>query len=542
MNNFDTDLHAELRRINLSRNRYAYVLQFVVLVFSVWYQTHFVHSLSSFILALGASGCLFRIFATEIIPDDEKASDVFLWLGFFFLSGAWTLHIHQALIIHGHHGETIPVLRVIIGGLILSNNALLVADIISYYVFLLPIFFGIIAEVFFMGLLHNKYPLVSFLAIASLSSLSLHHQHGQLREFISARLDANRERKRLRYLINSIPGFVAMVTSEGIYFDANDEVKRFFPEIIGRRIGTLVEGSGYTMELLKFLQSKKDQETVETSIEVEGVTHHLMSSFRRLENGGAISISVPIGELVNTRKELRAQEAVTQYSSKLANIGQMAAGVAHEVNNPLAIIQGSAGIIAGLVDEEVIDRKNLKIFSEKIVVTSDRIAQIVKSLRSLSRGGEQDPFAPLSMKGVVQSCLDISAHILKQNEIKVMLSEGKKDFMVMGREVQLGQVLLNLLSNAIDAVKKLDEKWIRIEYGHSDGLLWIEVIDSGKGVPREICSKIMEPFFTTKEKEEGTGLGLSISSRIINEHGGKLSYESERKNTTFRISFPTPKV
>ncbi len=542
MNSHESDIQSELRRINLSRNRYAYVLQFVVLIFSVWYQTHFLHPLSSFVLALGASGCLFRIFATEIIPDDVKVSDVFLWLGFFFLSAAWVFHIHQALMIHGHHGETIPLLRVIIGGLILSNNALLVADIISYYVFLFPILIGLIVEVFFLDLLHHRYPLVSFMAIASLSSLSLHHQHRQLREFVTARLDANRERKRLRYLINSVPGFVAMVTGDGIYFDANDEVKRVFPGIIGRRVGTLVQDSAYTMELLKFLHSKKDQETVETTVDIEGTTHHLMSTFGRLDNGGAISISISIGELVNTRKELRAQEAVTQYSSKLANIGQMAAGVAHEVNNPLAIIQGSAGIIAGLVDEEVIDRKNLKLFSEKIVTTSDRIAQIVKSLRSLSRGGEQDPFAPLSIKAVVQSCLDISDHILKQSEIKVIITEGKKDFMVMGREVQLGQVLLNLLSNAIDAVKNLDEKWIRIDYGHSDGLVWIEVIDSGEGIPREISGKIMEPFFTTKEKEEGTGLGLSISSRIINEHGGKLTYEIERANTTFRIAFPTPKV
>jgi C4-dicarboxylate-specific signal transduction histidine kinase len=268
----------------------------------------------------------------------------------------------------------------------------------------------------------------------------------------------------------------------------------------------------------------------------------MMSTFGRLDNGGAISISIPISELVETRKELREKEALAQYNSKLAKIGQMAAGVAHEVNNPLAIIQGSASIIAGLVQEEEIDRKNLKIFSDKIVATSERIAQIVRSLRSLSRGGEQDPFSPLSLKNLLTSCLDISTHNLIQLGIKVIMPESKKDFMVMGREVQLGQVLLNLFSNAIDAIKNSPDPWVRFDYGHTDGQVWIEVVDSGKGISPEVAAKMMTAFFTTKLKDEGTGLGLSISNRIIEEHGGKLTYESERENTTFRIVFPSPKI
>ncbi len=531
----EPEIESELRRINLSRNRYAYVLQFGLLIFSVWYQTRFQHPLNSFILALGASGCLFRIFATEVIPDDKKPSDVFLWLGFLILSAAWVFHIDQTLAIHGHHGATVPVLRVTIGGLILLNNALLVADLISYYVFLIPITIGLIVEVFWLNLFHHPYPLASFLVLSSLSSFSLHYQHRQLRDFIGARLESIRERNRLKYLINNVPGYVAMVNADGMYFEANEQVCNIFPGIVGKRIGDFAPNARYTNSLLNFLHSRKDRESVETEIAVNGETYHLMTTFGRIENGGAISISIPMGELVETRRELRD-------TSKLATIGQMAAGVAHEVNNPLAIIQGSANIIAGLVDEEQIDRKNLKLFSEKIVTTSERIAQIVRSLRSLSRGEEQDPFAPLSLKNLITSCLDISNHNFELLDIKVTVQDGKKDFMVMGREVQLGQVLLNLLSNAIDATKCLSDRWVRFDYGHSDGQVWIEVVDSGKGIPPEISSRMMNAFFTTKGKEEGTGLGLSISTRIISEHGGKLTYESERENTTFRIIFPSPKI
>ncbi len=536
------EINRELRRTNLSRNRFAYLIQLSFLIFSVWYQSGFSDPFSGFILALGVSGCLLRFFATEIILDDHKASDTFLWLGFFLLSIAWTIHIDQALRLHGPHGDTIPLLRVILGGLILSNNALLVADIVSYYVFLTPVAIGIFLEVFYLKNLSGPLALMSFLAVSVLSSFSLHYQHKQLSAYIRARIEAIREKTRLRKIIDGVPGFVAMINQSGVYFDANQTVLNVFPNLLGTKVGEMTLSSEFSKKLLEFLQSDKDTLTIETQVTISGELNHLMTTMGRLPEGGMIVCSIPINELVKTRKDLREQEAVALYSSKLASIGQMAAGVAHEVNNPLAIIQGSASIISSIIEQEPLDKKNLKLFSDKIVNTSDRIAQIVRSLRSLSRGGEKDPFAPLSVRGVINSCLDISRQSLKNNDIRLLFADDKKDLTVMGREVQLGQVLLNLLMNAIDASKKLEQKWIQIDYGHTDGQVWIEVMDSGTGIPQEIAGKIMEPFFTTKEKDEGTGLGLSISTRIIEEHAGKLSYESDRKNTTFRICFPTPKL
>ena len=541
MNLLETEIKTELNQIHLSRNRYAFVLQFLVLIFSVWYQAQFNHHFSSFILALGGSGCLLRVFATEIIQDDKDASSVFQWLGFFLLSAAWVFHIDQALSLSEYDSESVRLLNFIVVGLILSNIALLVADIISYYVFLIPICIGLVAEVYFLGQFQSSFSLANFLMLSFFASLSLHYQHRQLREFISARLEANQERSRLRYLIDNVPGFVVMVDASGAYFDANQLVTNRFPTIVGSRIGDFVMGD-FTERLSNFIHSEKVRETIETKMESSGETHHLMSTFSRLDNGGTISISIPIGELVETRKELREKEAIAKYSAKLATIGQMAAGVAHEVNNPLAIIQGSASIIADLVEEDPIDRENLKLFSKKIITTTQRISQIVRSLRSLSRGGEKDPFEPLSLNNLVSSCLDISNHELKQLSINVILPDKKKDFMVLGREVELGQVLLNLLSNAIGAIKSSSERWVKFDYGHSDGHVWIEVSDSGKGIDPVVASKMMEAFFTTKEKNQGTGLGLSISLRIIEEHGGKLTYESDRQNTTFRILFPSPKL
>jgi C4-dicarboxylate-specific signal transduction histidine kinase len=315
-----------------------------------------------------------------------------------------------------------------------------------------------------------------------------------------------------------------------------------YPHLIGTMIGQLTNMSSYGSFVNEFLNSNKETQAQETDAILNGNHQYFMTTCGRLEDGAVIIINIPINELVTARKDLREKEAIAQYSSKLASLGQMAAGVAHEVNNPLAIIQGSASIIGGLVKEENVDRENLKIFSDRIISTTDRIAQIVRSLRTLSRGGEKDPFSPLSLQKVIASCIDISNHNLKQNDVKLIIPEGKKDLTVMGREVQLGQVLLNLLSNAIDAVKDLPERWVSVDFGHIDGNVWIEVIDSGKGIPQEISEKMMDPFFTTKPKEEGTGLGLSISSKIIEEHAGRLNYEKGRPNTTFRLTFPSPKI
>jgi signal transduction histidine kinase len=111
--------------------------------------------------------------------------------------------------------------------------------------------------------------------------------------------------------------------------------------------------------------------------------------------------------------------------------------------------------------------------------------------------------------------------------------------MVSCRDVQIGQVLLNLLQNAFDAVtERPEEKWIRIEVAVQDGSVVFSVIDSGPGIPEELKPRIMEPFFTTKEVGKGTGLGLSLSRKIVEEHGGKLELEERDGHPCFSFRIP----
>ncbi len=539
--NLTGEIASELRNTNLSRNRYAYLAQFFIITLSIWYQTEFKTPYWPYTLALATLGSLARWKGTSVGKTNPKLSDRLLWLGFFLFGLAWSYHFYRNFDPSLPMGEKLFILLFSISGTIFVLQSTLVAAPVSYFVFTAPISVAVLG---LYGLHGNSKDLFIILCISVmffLTTISFMHQHRQLRDFIRSRLENNRERLRMKKIIDGVPGFVGIVNKDGIYTDGNEHILKYYPNLVGTKVGEYTPGSAYSSFVWEFLNSDKESATSETEAVIKGEHFNLVTTCGRLDDG-IILINIPINELVKTRKELREKEAVAQYSSKLASLGQMAAGVAHEVNNPLAIIQGSASIIAVLVREENIDRESLKVFSDRIVATTDRIAQIVRSLRTLSRGGEKDPFSPLSIQKLISSCIDISNHNLKQKDVRLILPDNKKDLTVLGREVQLGQILLNLLSNSVDAVKDLPERWVSIDYGHVDGHVWIEVVDSGKGISQEIAEKIMDPFFTTKTKEEGTGLGLSISSKLIEEHGGRLSYEKGRPNTTFRITFPSPKI
>lgn len=167
-----------------------------------------------------------------------------------------------------------------------------------------------------------------------------------------------------------------------------------------------------------------------------------------------------------------------------------------------------------------------------IVKTTDRIGKIIQGLRSFSRNAETDPFHLIQSDELIQTALNLCSERFQRSGIGVHI-EGKEHFSTEGREAQLVQVLVNLLNNSYDAIQNLNEKWIRIETSTNV----IKVIDSGRGIPKGVAEKLMQPFYTTKEVGKGTGLGLSISRGIMNKHGGELSLDTLHPNTCFVLRF-----
>lgn len=235
---------------------------------------------------------------------------------------------------------------------------------------------------------------------------------------------------------------------------------------------------------------------------------------------------------------IKQQEAKIFASARLSSLGEMAGGIAHEINNPLAIIQAKAEFLKKRLDPQGKDREFLGEGLDKITATCQRIVGIIKGLRSFSRNSENDPFIPVPLKTVVNDVLGLISEKIKMSFIKLDV-DIHEDFVVKGRPAQLGQVFMNLISNSYDSIESQEEKWIHIHASTmSKGRLEIRITDSGKGIDGDIQSRIMQPFFTTKEVGKGTGLGLSIAKGIIEDHAGKFWLDSSSPRTCFVIELP----
>jgi len=234
--------------------------------------------------------------------------------------------------------------------------------------------------------------------------------------------------------------------------------------------------------------------------------------------------------------DLHLQQAALISSSRLSSLGEMASGVAHEINNPLTIIIGKARKIEALVDQIEFDREAVQVQTQQIVKTVLRISKIIKGLQAFARETTNEPFEPVLVQDLLQNTLELCRERFTKHQTELLVqvspSEPLKFF---GREEQISQVLINLLNNSFDAVQGHPEKWVRIDVTAENEKLRIAVTDSGPGVKPEIQQKMYDPFFTTKEIGKGTGLGLSISKGIVERHKGRLFYDSSLNQTRFVV-------
>ncbi|MCM2280488.1 MAG: ATP-binding protein [Bdellovibrionaceae bacterium] len=226
-----------------------------------------------------------------------------------------------------------------------------------------------------------------------------------------------------------------------------------------------------------------------------------------------------------TVEELKATQDQLIHSEKLAGLGVLAAGIAHEVNNPLAIIAGHFEIIKGLLaKQEGSLQGQLNQSLTKVDKSIDRIAKIVRNVNDFSRQAKRE-FAKLELKSVVHSSLNLVDRPLSLSQIEVQTSLPKQPVYVLGELPCLEQVLINVFMNAIDAIKEkpgVKGGRLRVHLRRLRGHARLTIADNGAGIDPVVKSRVFEPFFTTKDVGVGTGLGLSISHGIIKDHGGTI--------------------
>jgi C4-dicarboxylate-specific signal transduction histidine kinase len=217
----------------------------------------------------------------------------------------------------------------------------------------------------------------------------------------------------------------------------------------------------------------------------------------------------------------------------------MSATVAHEINNPLSIIKMVSSNAKGKWSVPNLNSDEVSTAFLRISKTADRIHKIVRSLRSLGRDASSDPLEVVLLSHVFEDAVSLLEHKIKLKGVELRFKPEDLPYNVCIRHVLFTQVLVNLVSNAVDAIEALPDRWIDVKVEEKDGFTKIRVIDSGHGIPDEVADKLMESIFTTKGVGKGTGLGLRLCRSIIEGHGGQLYLDRSMTNTTFVISIPS---
>src|SRR6058998_2150986 len=243
-------------------------------------------------------------------------------------------------------------------------------------------------------------------------------------------------------------------------------------------------------------------------------------------------------EMQRREQELRDKQEQLVQAGKLATLGELTTGVAHELNNPLNNIGLFVGNAVDLIELAVTEKGQIIRELGHAMQQVSKATEIISHLRTFGRAAPVSR-EPISLRQVIERALSLMREQLRLREIQVTVEWGAEEAVVLGNAIQLEQVFINLLTNARDAVAEAPRKAIRISGSTGSGAVEVSLADSGHGIPPGLERRIFDPFFTTKEVGKGTGLGLSITYGIINEHGGTISVVSPPgEGATFLIHLP----
>ncbi|MEK7724711.1 MAG: ATP-binding protein, partial [Acidobacteriota bacterium] len=244
-----------------------------------------------------------------------------------------------------------------------------------------------------------------------------------------------------------------------------------------------------------------------------------------------------ISERKKNESKITDQQKTVVYLSRMKALGEMAGGIAHEINTPLSIICLTAPSIKDNIKEGKIDLAFSNL--DSIEATGFRIAEIVKGLRLFASEPDDKAFRIVKVSDIVEQSLSLCCEKIRNNQIDLSVKNNAIDSEVNCHAGELVQAIIYLLKNAFDAVSGSSNPWIKLEILKLNDFIEISVTDSGNGIPDWLCEKIMQPFFTTKGVGNGQGLGLSITKGIVEKHQGQITIDKTCVNTRFIISLPS---
>lgn len=252
-----------------------------------------------------------------------------------------------------------------------------------------------------------------------------------------------------------------------------------------------------------------------------------------------ILILASLGSYLKIRADMlgviSVQKRALDAAQKLATLGELSGSIGHDIGNPLMVIESVTSVIERMYQEkhpEILNHTN------QLHRMVDRIEAIIRSLKNLMSNKRQEVVVErVRMKNVFDDVELLVQHRARIHGVTLIFDLPDQSFDVMGNESDFIQVFVNLICNAIDAVKASEVREVRVTLQESDELLRIFVADNGPGVPADLRSKIFEPLFTTKPKGEGTGLGLAICQKMVLSHGGQIEILPTQTGACFQVTF-----
>lgn len=343
----------------------------------------------------------------------------------------------------------------------------------------------------------------------------------------------------LETIINTVPGYVSWLSRDLVYLGVNDAVARAFgksrDEFIGSRLGFQGSNTKSFHQIVEsFFSSGKLEDSFEICLLLNGKEHWQIVRAKKYNEGKeALFIGIDITDRILAERELEEARKTRSQEAKLASLGEMSASIAHEINNPLTVVRTLNEVLCDEISSDLKEK-----YAEKIHRNISRIEAIIRTFRNFARNADQDPFETCSLQEIMEDVQLMCSEHIRNNQIQLITDNLPLEFAFDCRPTQIIQILANLVKNAIDAIKTLDERWIRLELEPDGDRFLLSVTDSGHGISEENQKKIFDTYFTTKKRDEGTGLGLSICQRLVGEHQGSLQIDSACPNTRFVLELP----
>jgi len=368
----------------------------------------------------------------------------------------------------------------------------------------------------------------------------------------------NLPEKEIQTILSGIKDFVLIISPEKEIMETNEAFLKQLgcsrEEVIGRKCFEVLKED--TREnsncesicpLEESIKNKKHCRVELTRLDSNGKPRHTeLTVFPIWEKKGKISKFIEISRDITQRKlsedllvkkveerthQLKESHERLLHQDKMASLGKLSSSVVHEINNPVAGILNLVMLSKRILKEDEVDQKTIDQFLQYLELMESetrRISRIVTNLLVFARQSKIE-LVKFDLNDLIEQTLLLNANLLKLNNIHILEELEYNLPLIQGSEDQIKQVLMNLISNAVESMTNSKKKRLTIKTfsKQNQSSIGLMIIDTGPGIPKNIVSKIFEPFFTTKKKGKGVGLGLSVVYGIIQDHGAKIYVDSK---------------